>query len=58
MLAEALISTGILEPFGLFEQQRRTAGLHRAVGELGDLEHRIHFERDALQLALLFPVRG
>ena len=38
----------------LFEQQRRAAGLHAAVGEFGDLQLGIHFERDALQLAVLF----
>ena len=38
---------------GPLEQQRRTAALHGAVGELGDLEHRVHFHRDALQLAVL-----
>ena len=39
---------------GLFEQQRGAAVLHAAVGELGDLELGIDFERDALQLVVLF----
>ena len=39
---------------GLLEQQRRAALFHRAVGEFGDLEVRVHFERDALQFAVLF----
>ena len=54
MLAKALMSTGTFEPFGFLEQQRGAAGLHGAVGELGDLEVRIHFEGNALQLFVLF----
>ena len=38
----------------LLEQQRRTAVLHAAVGELGDLQVRIDFKRNALQFAVLF----
>ncbi len=54
MLAKALISTGTVDALGLFEQQRRAARLHAAVGEFGDLEVRIDFERDALQFPVLF----
>ncbi len=37
--------------FGLLEQQRRTALLDGAVGEFGDLEIGIDFERNALEFA-------
>ena len=43
-------------PFRPLEQQRRAAGLHRAVGDLRDLEDRIDFRRDSLQLAFLFQL--
>ena len=39
---------------GLLEQQGGAAGLHGAVGELGDFEDGIDFEGDALQLAGFF----
>jgi hypothetical protein len=39
-----------LVTLGVFEQQCRTARLHRAVGKLGNLEHRIHFHLDPFQL--------
>ena len=39
---------------GTLEEQGRTTLFHRAIGEFGDLEMRIHFERDALQLVILF----
>ena len=45
VLAKALISTGMSEPFGFLEQQRGAAGLHAAVGELGDLEMRDRLQR-------------
>ena len=54
MLAKLLISTGMRVALGLFEQQRRAALLHGAVGELGDFENRIHLERDALQFSFFF----
>ena len=38
-------------PAHIFKQQRRPAGLHRAVGNLRHLQHGIHFDRHALQLA-------
>ena len=53
MLAKALMSTGMRVALGLLEQQRRAAALHGAVGELGDLQDRVHFEGDALQFAVL-----
>jgi hypothetical protein len=42
------------EPFVFSNKQRRPAGLHTAVRELGDLKNRVDFEGDALQLATLF----
>src|ERR1039457_138684 len=41
-------------PLRLLEQQRRTSVLHRPVGKLGDLEIRVHFERNSPQLVFLF----
>ncbi len=38
---------------GLLKQQRGTAGFHRAIGKLGDLQDRVHFERDALEFPVL-----
>ena len=38
---------------GIFKQQRRTAVLHAAVGELRDLQFGIDLERNALQLPAL-----
>ena len=39
---------------GLFEQQRRAALFDGAVGEFGDLENGVDFERNALQFAVFF----
>ena len=39
---------------GPLKQQRRSAPLHRAVGEFGDLQARIHFEGNAHQFIVLF----
>ena len=47
-----LIRSGCCEPFGLLEQQRRPAGLDRAVDDLRDLEVRVDLGRDADELAL------
>ena len=44
------VTAGKREPLG-FEQQRRTARLHGAVGDLRDLKNRIHFRRNAPQFA-------
>jgi len=33
---------------------KRGPALNGAVGEFGDLQHRVHLERDSLQLAALF----
>ena len=51
VLAKALMSTGMLLPFGFSNNRAGSAALHCAVGELGDLEVRIDFERNALQFA-------
>ena len=52
-----LISSGSCEPFGLLEEQRRPAGLHRPVDDLGDLEMRIDLGVDADELALALEQR-
>ena len=54
---EALISTGTVAPFGFSNSSAGPPCLHGAVGELGDLEIRVHFERNALQFAVLRPAR-
>ena len=54
MLAKALISTGIGRPLGFSNSSAGPPDLHAAIGELGDLEHRVDFEGDALQLFVLF----
>ena len=38
----------------MLKQQSRTALLDRAIGELGDFQARIHLDRNALQLMVLF----
>ncbi len=38
----------------LFEQQRGSALFYGAVGELGDLEHRVHFERECASVRPFF----
>jgi 3-oxoacyl-[acyl-carrier protein] reductase len=51
---EGVDQNGNLRALGLLEQQRGAAGLHRAVGELGDFQVRIHLEGNALKLLLFF----
>ena len=41
--------------FGVLEKQRRAAGARHALRDLGDLQHRIDFRRDALQFPRSFP---
>jgi hypothetical protein len=53
MLAKALMRTGTLRALGLLKQQRGAAAFHGAVGKLGDFQHRVHFDGDATQLAVL-----
>ena len=48
------MSTGMVEPLGFSKSSAGAAVLHAAVGELGDFEDRIDFDRDALQLAMFF----
>ena len=47
-----LTSSGVLAPLRPLEQQRRPAGLDRAVDDLGHLEVRIDLGADADELAL------
>ncbi len=47
-----LISSGSVRAADVAEQQRRAAGLHGAVGDLGDLEVRVDLGGDLGQLAL------
>ena len=58
MLAKALISTGTRLPLGFSKSSAGPPRLHRAVGELGDLQVRVHFERDPLQLAVFLQGTG
>ena len=51
---EAVDEDRNLRAFRFFEQQRGAAVLDGAVGELGDLEFRIHFEGDAFQFFVFF----
>ena len=39
---------------GPLEEQRGAALFHRAIGEFGDLQARVHFEGNALQFVILF----
>ncbi len=51
-----LPSSGMREPFGLLEQQRRAAGSQRSVADLRDLQMRVHRDADALEFAALFEL--
>ena len=39
--------------FHIFKKQRRSAALRDAVGDLGNFQERVHFDRDPLQLVRL-----
>ena len=54
MLAKRVDQDGDFRAFGVFEQQRGTAALDRAIGKPSDLQDGIHFEGNAFDLALLF----
>ena len=47
----------MLGALGLLEQKRRAAGLHDAIGDLGDLEVRVGLDGDPSQLALALEER-
>ena len=52
-----LMSSGCSRALGLLEQQRRAAGLHDAIGDLGDLEVGVGLRGDPSQLALALEER-
>src|SRR5207237_2960423 len=55
--AELIDQQGMLGSLRTLEQERRSAGLHRPVDDLGDLEIRIDLGADAGELALALEQR-
>ncbi len=51
MLANALMSTGNFELFGIFEQKRGAVPFHGTIRKFSDLQIRIHFKTHPLEFS-------